>query len=713
MVLEKINVGSFPDSGDGDKLRNAFIKVNNNQTTIVGDVNNLYDLVDGKVSKVVGETLTPNKFTDAYKSKVDLSESITGAQAKADAAESNAITHTNNREAILQADINTRALISETGYQLTADQANATLHLKDKAGNTISTLNVGFLNNEGTTLFYNDATEEIELKDEAGNVISKFPASVLLTNVGKGLNLVGSSLELKDSTNSTLSTVNLSIDNIENLQDVLDTKESIINVDNKVAGAEENAINFAKAYGLGTFAPIYVGDLNDIDETSFKYAGDDSTSKPSTLNGWVITQSLNNLHSVQTFINSGTTFGHSIRVKSSGIWGEWIGMETIAGAQNKADVAENNAKSYADSGLSNKVDKVVGETLTPNKFTDTYKIKLDNSESVSGAQTKANTAEQNAKDYADVGDADLQAQIDNFSNINKTDDETIGGIKTFTNNTIFESNIDVSGVISEGGVLLSDKYETPVNSQTKATTAENNAKAYADSGLSTKVDKVVGETLTPNKFTDAYKSKVDSSESITGSQLKADTAEQNAKDYADVGDADLQTQIDAINSGDDYVNSTGDEIVNGVKTFADNTVFQSGINVTNGITEDGVLLSDKYITPNDAQVKATTAENNAKAYADSGLSTKVNKVAGKQLTTEDFSTLLKEKLESLKTDSYYQHVQGVPATTWDITHNLNKNPSVTVTDSAGTVVIGQVEYLNPNQVRLTFNAGFSGKAELN
>ena len=47
------------------------------------------------------------------------------------------------------------------------------------------------------------------------------------------------------------------------------------------------------------------------------------------------------------------------------------------------------------------------------------------------------------------------------------------------------------------------------------------------------------------------------------------------------------------------------------------------------------------------------------------------------------------------------------------THGLGKRPSVTVVDSAGTAVIGEIEYLDDNTVRLTFCAAFSGTAYCN
>ena len=57
--------------------------------------------------------------------------------------------------------------------------------------------------------------------------------------------------------------------------------------------------------------------------------------------------------------------------------------------------------------------------------------------------------------------------------------------------------------------------------------------------------------------------------------------------------------------------------------------------------------------------------------------------------------------------------QGAPATTWNILHNLGKFPSITVIDTGDTVVTGQYEYKDNNNVTLTFSAAFAGKAYLN
>jgi hypothetical protein len=56
--------------------------------------------------------------------------------------------------------------------------------------------------------------------------------------------------------------------------------------------------------------------------------------------------------------------------------------------------------------------------------------------------------------------------------------------------------------------------------------------------------------------------------------------------------------------------------------------------------------------------------------------------------------------------------QAAPASTWVVSHTLGGRPSVTVVDSGGTVVIGEITYNSDTQVTLSFTAPFSGFAYL-
>ena len=50
---------------------------------------------------------------------------------------------------------------------------------------------------------------------------------------------------------------------------------------------------------------------------------------------------------------------------------------------------------------------------------------------------------------------------------------------------------------------------------------------------------------------------------------------------------------------------------------------------------------------------------------------------------------------------------------WIINHNLNKKPTVMVVDSADTVMTCATEFIDMNNVKITFNAPFKGTAYLN
>lgn len=67
----------------------------------------------------------------------------------------------------------------------------------------------------------------------------------------------------------------------------------------------------------------------------------------------------------------------------------------------------------------------------------------------------------------------------------------------------------------------------------------------------------------------------------------------------------------------------------------------------------------------------------------------------------------------IEEDKHFLFVQAIASDVWEIKHDLNKYPSVTVVDSADSVVIGDVTYIDENNVRLTFSDAFSGKAYLN
>lgn len=93
-----------------------------------------------------------------------------------------------------------------------------------------------------------------------------------------------------------------------------------------------------------------------------------------------------------------------------------------------------------------------------------------------------------------------------------------------------------------------------------------------------------------------------------------------------------------------------------------------------------------------------------------------DEVIAVQLTEEKFAIIActtKKHSEPTQFDKHYTHTQNAASETWKITHSLGKYPAVTVVDSAGTTVIGDIEHIDANTCVLTFRGAFSGKAYCN
>lgn len=65
-----------------------------------------------------------------------------------------------------------------------------------------------------------------------------------------------------------------------------------------------------------------------------------------------------------------------------------------------------------------------------------------------------------------------------------------------------------------------------------------------------------------------------------------------------------------------------------------------------------------------------------------------------------------------KSSRRHVHSQGTPSASWSITHDLGGKPSVTVVDSADTVVVGDIDYVSETEITVTFSGAFSGSAYL-
>lgn len=123
------------------------------------------------------------------------------------------------------------------------------------------------------------------------------------------------------------------------------------------------------------------------------------------------------------------------------------------------------------------------------------------------------------------------------------------------------------------------------------------------------------------------------------------------------------------------------------------------------ISEDKFYYWDNaWIPQNVTGGGSTTADNVSYDNTSSGLTS---------TNVQDAIDELNLAISISGVDKNYVHNQGVASAIWNITHNLGKFPSVTVVDSSGREVVGDVQHLTINTLTINFSAGFAGKAYIN
>lgn len=76
-------------------------------------------------------------------------------------------------------------------------------------------------------------------------------------------------------------------------------------------------------------------------------------------------------------------------------------------------------------------------------------------------------------------------------------------------------------------------------------------------------------------------------------------------------------------------------------------------------------------------------------------------------------TQVTQGLSGVGNDKSYVHTQSLASIQWTVNHNLGKYPSVTIVDSAGDEVEGNVNHIGLNQLVISFSAAFGGRAFIN
>lgn len=151
-----------------------------------------------------------------------------------------------------------------------------------------------------------------------------------------------------------------------------------------------------------------------------------------------------------------------------------------------------------------------------------------------------------------------------------------------------------------------------------------------------------------------------------------------------------------------------------VTTTERNTLASSYNSGDEGVTVYDITL-DTFFVWNGNQwiqvgVTQTQLQQIQEAYNRSVMSVDITQ------TTTDRTITLNYRDGGSTADLYkfsHIHTQTIPQLEWTVVHNLGKYPSVSIVDSTEEEVIGEVEHIGPNSLKVKFSAAFSGKAYIN
>lgn len=338
-----------------------------------------------------------------------------------------------------------------------------------------------------------------------------------------------------------------------------------------------------------------------------------------------------------------------------------IGAETPAGAQTKADSAENNAKSYAQKDITKSAtapgSPETGELWLETDVSPEVLWRWNGSswtkasptqasdigaETPSGAQTKADSAESNAKSHADNAASTAEANAKSFFQKNSwtydlgypTGEYFDDGeshdydfppipakyhdymkVKLYQNDMESAFNVYANGtkfvdaVNAPNGVDAWVEFDIPsaeLNSE-----ADNTITVDRDAGSSDG-----GELFRIELEFDAQKYAED----------EADNAESNAKSHADNNDTNVRDdlQLDAPLPSDLTLDASGVTASSSGGGYARLDyrglyVYGGAIQIDGGLSDDDIASSGTWHskeTPSGAQSKADAAESSAKTYAE-------------------------------------------------------------------------------------------------
>ena len=279
------------------------------------------------------------------------------------------------------------------------------------------------------------------------------------------------------------------------------------------------------------------------------------------------------------------------------------------------------------SALNNKVDKVEGKGLSTEDYTTTEKEKLAGLSNYNDTEVKADIT----KLQSNVGtlQSDVSTAKENISTLQEDVTGVEGNVSTLTQSvSTLDTTVDGLNTKVEG-------LETDVTELQGTVSDVEESVSTLQTNLNNKVDKVQGKGLSTNDFTNAYKTKLDGLNNYDDTTVKQDIRE-------------LQTDVGALET-----------------TVGNHT---------------------KSIETNATDI--TTLKGNVQTLQ-TNLGNKVDKITGKGLSTNDYTTTEKNKLAGIEANANNYTLPKASGTVLGgikIGNNLNidENGVVSATDTNTT-----------------------------
>jgi len=463
MANEIINTGTSPNDGTGDKLRNAFIKVNSNFAEVYTD----------KVDKVTSKSLILD--SEIVRLATVTNQEVSGIAVNANAIDSLEL------EQITQ---NSAIALNTLKVGITSNQSNAIIANSSKLGistnqaNEIAanTLKVGITNQQTTDIVNNNLKTGITSEQDS-NILTN-TAKVGITNIQSDA-IIANTLKTGISTSQSdaiiANTAKVGI-SAQQTSDILDNNSKVgittIQSDAIVANSEKIGITNEQADAI----------LFNSDKVGISTEQSDAIGV-NTLKVGITIQQANDIETNNLKLGITAEQANDILANNDKI--------SLTTAQ--ADIIANTTGvNSGDQDLSGKVDKLTGSSL----IEDSAITRLDNT-------SGTNTGDQDLTPYATNEDLDLKANIlaPTFTGIVTFVGSVEGIDKAMVGLSNVENTSDIEKIISASTQdALNLKVdivagERLINAAEIVKLSDTSGLNTGDQDLTVKVDKVADKSL--------------------------------------------------------------------------------------------------------------------------------------------------------------------------------------------------------------------------